>query len=155
MREVDRIMIEDLGIELMQMMENAGRNLAALALRRFKPASAIVLAGLLGLVLTGPATRTLATPDPWLPHGRAPPWWRTAAWGAVVGATRLLLVFLRAIPEYVWAFLLLTIFGPTAWPAVLALALHNAGILGRLGADTLENVDAVMGAMEKYAYHYA
>lgn len=45
MREVDRVMIEDLGIELMQMMENAGRNLAALALRRFKPASAIVLAG--------------------------------------------------------------------------------------------------------------
>lgn len=28
MREVDRIMVEDLGIELMQMMENAGRALA-------------------------------------------------------------------------------------------------------------------------------
>ncbi len=45
MREVDRIMIEDLGIELMQMMENAGRNLAELALRRFNAASAAVLAG--------------------------------------------------------------------------------------------------------------
>lgn len=45
MREVDRIMVDDLGIELMQMMENAGRNLAALALRRFKPGSVIVLAG--------------------------------------------------------------------------------------------------------------
>jgi NAD(P)H-hydrate epimerase len=45
MREVDRIMVDDLGIELMQMMENAGRNLAELALRRFKPASAVVLAG--------------------------------------------------------------------------------------------------------------
>jgi NAD(P)H-hydrate epimerase len=45
MREVDRIMTEDLGIELMQMMENAGRNLAGLALRRFHPVSAIVLAG--------------------------------------------------------------------------------------------------------------
>ena len=45
MREVDRIMIEDLGIELMQMMENAGRNLAELAVRRFNPASAAVLAG--------------------------------------------------------------------------------------------------------------
>jgi len=45
MREVDRVMVEDLGIELMQMMENAGRNLAELALRRFRPASVIVLAG--------------------------------------------------------------------------------------------------------------
>ena len=45
MREVDRIMVEDLGIELIQMMENAGRNLAELALRRFRPGSVIVLAG--------------------------------------------------------------------------------------------------------------
>ena len=45
MREVDRIMIEDLRIELMQMMENAGRNLARLARRRFSPARVLVLAG--------------------------------------------------------------------------------------------------------------
>ena len=45
MREVDRIMVDDLGIELMQMMENAGRNLAELALRRFQPATVVVLAG--------------------------------------------------------------------------------------------------------------
>jgi NAD(P)H-hydrate repair Nnr-like enzyme with NAD(P)H-hydrate epimerase domain len=37
MREVDRAMIEDLHIELVQMMENAGRNLAELAIARFKP----------------------------------------------------------------------------------------------------------------------
>ena len=55
--------------------------------------------------------------------------------------TRALLIGLRAIPEYVWAFLLLALFGPTAWPAVLALALHNAGILGRLGAEAVENVE--------------
>lgn len=35
MREVDRLMIEVYGIELIQMMENAGRNLAALARERF------------------------------------------------------------------------------------------------------------------------
>jgi NAD(P)H-hydrate epimerase len=45
MREVDRIMIEDLGISLLQMMENAGRNLAELAIRRFHPTSVTVLAG--------------------------------------------------------------------------------------------------------------
>ena len=35
MREVDRAMVEDLKIGLIQMMENAGRNLARLARRRF------------------------------------------------------------------------------------------------------------------------
>lgn len=45
MREIDRVMIEDLGIELLQMMENAGRHLADLALQRFAPTSVTVLAG--------------------------------------------------------------------------------------------------------------
>jgi NAD(P)H-hydrate epimerase len=45
MREVDRSMVEDLHIELIQMMENAGRNLAELAIRRFDPATVTVLAG--------------------------------------------------------------------------------------------------------------
>jgi NAD(P)H-hydrate epimerase len=45
MREVDRIMVEDLRIDLIQMMENAGRGLAWLALRRFAPGSVTVLAG--------------------------------------------------------------------------------------------------------------
>jgi len=31
--------------------------------------------------------------------------------------------------------------GPSAWPAVLALAIHNSGILGKLGAETIENLD--------------
>jgi NAD(P)H-hydrate epimerase len=35
MREVDRLMVEKFGIELVQMMENAGRHLAALARDRF------------------------------------------------------------------------------------------------------------------------
>ncbi len=45
MREVDRIMIEDLGIDLPRMMENAGRNLAWLSRERFSPESVTVLAG--------------------------------------------------------------------------------------------------------------
>ncbi len=45
MLEVDRIMIEDLDIELIQMMENAGRNLAQLILDRHNPSSVTVLAG--------------------------------------------------------------------------------------------------------------
>lgn len=45
MREVDRVMVDDLGISLIQMMENAGGRLAELCLRRFEPSSATVLAG--------------------------------------------------------------------------------------------------------------
>jgi len=45
MRAVDRAMVEDLHIELVQMMENAGRNLAELAITRFSPTSVTVLAG--------------------------------------------------------------------------------------------------------------
>ncbi len=45
MIEVDRVMIEDLGIELIQMMENAGRNLARLVFNLFRPSSVLILAG--------------------------------------------------------------------------------------------------------------
>jgi NAD(P)H-hydrate epimerase len=48
MRQVDRVMIEDLGIELIQMMENAGLHLAELARSRFsrlRDAPVTVLAG--------------------------------------------------------------------------------------------------------------
>ena len=45
MIEVDRVMVHDLGIELIQMMENAGRELAELALERYEPSSVVVCAG--------------------------------------------------------------------------------------------------------------
>ncbi|MGI9647702.1 MAG: NAD(P)H-hydrate epimerase [Acidimicrobiia bacterium] len=45
MQEVDRVMIEDLHIDLAQMMENAGRNLARVALDRFRPQRTVVLVG--------------------------------------------------------------------------------------------------------------
>ncbi len=45
MREVDRIMVDELHITLVQMMENAGRHLAELAICRYRPATCTVLAG--------------------------------------------------------------------------------------------------------------
>lgn len=45
MREVDRIMVDELHITLLQMMENAGRNLAQLAVARYRPERCTVLAG--------------------------------------------------------------------------------------------------------------
>jgi len=45
MIEVDRVMIDDLGIELLQMMENAGRNLARSAIDLFAPSTVWIAAG--------------------------------------------------------------------------------------------------------------
>lgn len=45
MREVDRVAIEDIGFGLLQMMENAGRNLADLVTELFAAQSVTVLAG--------------------------------------------------------------------------------------------------------------
>lgn len=45
MIEVDRVMIDDVGIGLLQMMENAGRNLAQLAIERYRPSSVTVCVG--------------------------------------------------------------------------------------------------------------
>lgn len=45
MIEVDRVMIDELGISLVQMMENAGLQLARLAMERYNPGSVTVLVG--------------------------------------------------------------------------------------------------------------
>ena len=45
MEEIDRLMVDDLGIELLQMMENAGANLARFAREHFGPAHVLVAAG--------------------------------------------------------------------------------------------------------------
>lgn len=45
MREVDRVMVDELGIQLVQMMENAGRSLADVAITRYHPSTCTVLAG--------------------------------------------------------------------------------------------------------------
>lgn len=45
MRDIDRIAEEEFHLGLLQMMENAGRNLAQLALQRFAPRTCVVLAG--------------------------------------------------------------------------------------------------------------
>lgn len=54
-------------------------------------------------------------------------------------AARLLLNALRAIPELVWAALMVLAAGLGPNAGTLALALHTAGVLGRLYAEALEN----------------
>lgn len=102
---------------------------------------AIALAGAAAAVAAVTASRSLASPEPYLTAARSPAAARRIAWASAVHLTRGILLFLRAIPEYVWAFLLVAMIGPTAWPVILALALHNLGILGKLDAEVIENLE--------------
>lgn len=54
-------------------------------------------------------------------------------------AARLALNALRAVPELVWAALMVLAAGLGPNAGTLALALHTAGVLGRLFAEALEN----------------
>ncbi len=63
------------------------------------------------------------------------------AGAALRGLTRVLLNVLRSIPELVWAALLLVAAGLGPFAGTLALAAHTSGVLGRLFADALENVE--------------
>lgn len=51
----------------------------------------------------------------------------------------VLLIIMRAVPDLIWAFIILPILGPTPWTAIAALGIHNAGILGRLGRDLIRD----------------
>lgn len=81
-----------------------------------------LLAVVLGVALALPAS------------GRFGPWLRPPA--------RVLLNFLRSIPELVWAALMVMAAGLGPFAGTLALAWHTAGVLGRLFAETLENAPA-------------
>jgi ABC-type phosphate/phosphonate transport system permease subunit len=81
--------------------------------------AAIVLAGILGALLSLPAARNFATPRPFLPGGRKPGRPSVALWTTLVWLTRSVLVFLRALPEYVWAFLSSVNLAPQALASVV------------------------------------
>jgi phosphonate transport system permease protein len=55
--------------------------------------------------------------------------------------SRLVLVVLRAIPPPVWALLFLFVLFPGIVPGALALGVYTAGVLGRLMAETADNLD--------------
>ena len=80
------------------------------------------IAAALGLLLAVPAAQN--------PAGAAHWWARPTRW--VLNA-------LRAIPELVWAALLLISAGLGPFAGTLALAVHTSGVLGRLFATAIEN----------------
>ena len=84
-----------------------------------------LLAALTGLLLALPAARGVDM-------GRA----------VIRGMARFVLNALRSIPELVWAALLIIAAGLGPFAGTLALALHTAGVLGRLFAEAIENAPA-------------
>ena len=73
--------------------------------------------------------------------------------GRVAG--RGFLIALRGTPEFVFAYILLQLFGPSMLPAVLALGLHNGGIIGFLmgrHADQLLYRRDAPRRLDLYAY---
>ena len=67
----------------------------------------------------------------------------------------LFLVIARSTPEYILAFILLQLWGPSMLPAIIALTIHNGAIIGHLIGRYTETVslrqDAAKG-LNRYAY---
>ena len=56
-------------------------------------------------------------------------------------AARGVIGFTRAVPDLVWALLFVTAVGLGPFPGGLALGVHSIGMLGRLFAETIEQMD--------------
>ncbi len=108
---------------------------------------AMAVAGLGGIFLSFPAASNFLLPGGIFDRGKsAQPsffrgdlnrWWGTS----VLVCTRFLLLFVRAVPEPIWALIFLFVLFPGILPGAIALGLHNLGILGRLMAEVTENLD--------------
>jgi phosphonate transport system permease protein len=57
------------------------------------------------------------------------------------GIVRIFYIFSRSVPELVWAMMIIFILKPGILPGAIALALHNFGILGKLWAEVIEDMD--------------
>jgi len=73
--------------------------------------------------------------------------------GSTVG--HVVLVIARSTPEYLLAYILLQMWGPSMLPAAVALALHNAGIIAHLvgrRSNELELRPDASGGLNRYAW---
>jgi phosphonate transport system permease protein len=61
-------------------------------------------------------------------------------------AARAVIAVTRSVPDLVWALLFVTAVGLGPFPGALALAVHSVGMLGRLFAEVIEDMD--MGPVE-------
>lgn len=112
-----------------------GRNMEAALDTLMLAVVAATLAAAVGALLAPIAARTPAPPGPG--GGLARVAGRAARWTCAG---------MRAVPEYVLAFLLGALLPSPAWATVIALTIHNGGILGRLYGESVENLDPRAGA---------
>ncbi|MFZ7945052.1 PhnE/PtxC family ABC transporter permease [Neobacillus sp. 19] len=95
---------------------------------------AIGFATIAAFLTVVPAARTIA-------NGQltgAKKWYNWILYGVV----RIFYIFSRSVPELVWAMMIIFIFKPGLLPGAIALALHNFGILGKLWAEVIEDMDS-------------
>ena len=59
----------------------------------------------------------------------------------IFSAIRILYIFSRAVPELIWAMVIVFIFKPGILPGAIALGIHNFGILGKLCSEVIEDVN--------------
>ena len=55
--------------------------------------------------------------------------------------SRALISFCRAVPDLVWALIFVTAVGLGPFPGALAISVHSIGMLGRLFAEVIEDMD--------------
>ena len=103
--------------------------------------AAIILAGTLVLPLLPLASRRIARVNPFGLRAGKPGPLAALFWKMIGPLVRFGFVLSRSVPEYLIAFLLISMLGLQFWPLVLALAIHNLGILGRLWGEVVENAD--------------
>lgn len=92
----------------------------------------------IGAILAIPATSTLALVQSDSPGARSR-CERGLRWG-IFWAARLALNLLRSIPDLVWVLICILVVGIGSFAGTLAIGLHTAGVLGKLYAETLEEV---------------
>ena len=93
---------------------------------------------LIGAALSLPATSTLVFLPPDAAGRRSTP--GLFARRLAYHSARLLFTLLRAIPELVWVLICILAVGLGPFAGTLALGLHTGGVLGKLYAETLEEV---------------
>jgi phosphonate transport system permease protein len=59
----------------------------------------------------------------------------------VYEGARIVIAFTRTIPSFIFALYLVAVVGLGPWAAALALAVHSIGTLGKLFAETIEDMD--------------
>ncbi|MFB5663073.1 phosphonate ABC transporter, permease protein PhnE [Alteribacillus sp. HJP-4] len=65
----------------------------------------------------------------------------TAGHGVFYYVNRFFLSILRSIPEIVFGLIFVVVFGLGPFPAVIAILLHNIGVLGKLISELIEAAD--------------